>query len=60
MEDLFALPCQMKKKGDTYINDRLHYKLSVEERAIIADINHEINGLWYWTHSTPLLRGITE
>lgn len=36
--------------GDTYIDDRLHYKLSVEERAIIADVEHETNGLWHWAH----------
>jgi len=36
--------------GDTYIDDRLHYQLSVISRAIIADIDHEKNGLWHWVH----------
>lgn len=38
------------EEDDTYIDDRLHYQLSVKSRAIIADINHESNGLWYWVH----------
>lgn len=37
--------------GDTYIDDRLHYQLSVISKAIIADVNHEKNGLWHWVHS---------
>ena len=47
--------------GDTYIDDRLHYQLSVISRAIIADINHEKNGLWYWIHNNKkYLRAIPE
>jgi len=42
--------------GDTYIDDRLHYQLSIECIAILADINHEENGLWYWVHDTKFLR----
>lgn len=38
------------EEGDTYINDRLHYQLSVISVAIIADINHDENGLWHWIH----------
>jgi hypothetical protein len=45
--------------GDTYIDDRLHYQLSVVSRAIIADINHEVNGLWYWVHN-GFLRAMIE
>ncbi len=44
------------EKGDTYIDDRLHYQLSVISRAIMADVDHEINGLWYWIHNNTLLR----
>jgi len=36
--------------GDTYIDDRLHYQLSVVYRVVIADMNHKINGLWHWVH----------
>ena len=39
------------KPGDTYIDDRLHYQLSVISRAIIADAEHETNALWHWVHS---------
>lgn len=38
------------EEGDTYIDDRLHYQLSVISRAIIADSDHENNGLWWWVH----------
>jgi len=34
--------------GDTYINDGLHYQLSVVTRAIVADPQHKENGLWHW------------
>lgn len=44
------------EEGDTYIDDRLHYQLSVVSKAIIADIDHEINGLWYWVHGKNFLR----
>jgi hypothetical protein len=44
------------EEGDTYIDDRLHYQLSVISRAIMADVDHEINGFWYWIHNDMLLR----
>ena len=34
--------------NDCYIDDRLHYKLSVELKVITADEKHEENGLWHW------------
>ena len=37
---------------DTYIDDRLHYQLSVITKTICADENHENNGLWHWNHSS--------
>lgn len=37
--------------NDCYIDDRLHYKLSVELAVIIADEKHEDNGLWYWVET---------
>ena len=49
------------KKGDTYIDDRLHYQLSVISRAILADPNHEENRLWHWIHNEhKFLRGVPE
>lgn len=35
---------------DTYIDDRLHYQLSVISKAIIASANHEKDALWFWVH----------
>ncbi len=49
------------KVGDTYINDKLHYQLSVISRAIIADVDHEANGLWHWVHNEhKFLRAVPE
>ncbi len=48
------------EEGDTYIDDRLVYQLSVISRAIVADINHEENGLLYWVHGDGYLRGKSE
>ena len=46
---------------DCYIDDRLHYQLSVVSKAIIADIDHEDNGLWHWVHDeNNALRAIRE
>ncbi len=47
--------------GDCYIDDRLHYQLSVISRTILADVNHEENGLWHWVHKEgKRLRAIEE
>lgn len=46
--------------GDTYIDDRLHYELSVIQKVIVADINHEENGLWHWVHGESFLRAVKE
>ena len=48
------------EEDDTYINDRLHYQLSVISRAILADFNHEENGLLHWVHGDGYLRGKSE
>ena len=55
--ELICAAMSEPKDGDTYIDDRLHYQLSVISRAIIADINHEKNGLWHWIHGDGFLRG---
>ena len=36
------------EEGDTYIDDRLTYMLSVTRGIIRADPNHKVNGRWYW------------
>lgn len=58
-----ALICAAMSKqedGDTYINDRLHYQLSIISKAILADIDHESNGLWHWVHGENIIRAISE
>ena len=45
--------------GDTYIDDRLHYQLSVISRAIIADVGEAENGRWHWVHGA-FLRAVNE
>lgn len=35
--------------GDIYINDWLHYELSIELCLLMADPNHKVNGLWHWS-----------
>lgn len=37
-------------EGDYYIDDRLHYELSVIQKTIVPDKNETENGLWYWLH----------
>lgn len=49
--DLICAAMSSEQEGDTYINDRLHYQLTVISKAVIADINHENNGLWHWVHT---------
>lgn len=46
------------EEGDSYIDDRLHYQLSVVSRAIVADVSHSENGLWHWVHGGVVLSGI--
>lgn len=48
------------EEGDTYIDDRLHYQLSVISRSIMADVDHENNGLWWWVHDDIFLRATPE
>ena len=53
------------EEGDTYIDDRLAYRLGVELKIIVADPNHKANGMWYWTQealiiANPLWRGVVD
>ena len=45
---LMCAAMSQPEEGDTYIDDSVHYVLSVLSHAIIADENHKSNGLWYW------------
>jgi len=41
--------------GDTYINDSLHYRLSVEEKVLVTEPaeKHRERGEWWWTGNVP-------
>lgn len=45
------------KEGDIYIDDNLHYYLSVEQKVLITVFgieNHKRNGgLWWWKGKEP-------
>lgn len=50
-----------EEPGDTYIDDRLHYQLSCISQTILADVDHESNGLWHWLFNErdrPMLRAM--
>lgn len=36
------------EEGDTYIDDRLHYQLSVLSKAILPDVDEGKTGRWWW------------
>ncbi|KKM96247.1 hypothetical protein LCGC14_1179990 [marine sediment metagenome] len=36
------------REGDTYIDDRLHYRLSAELAVVVPDADEKITGLWLW------------
>ena len=45
------LICGAKSKPmdtDIYIDDRLHYELSVIQKMVVPDANEKINGVWHW------------
>lgn len=44
---LCAAKCD-PESGDTYIDDRLHYELSIERGVIYPDKTEDVTGLWHW------------
>jgi len=57
--DMICAAMSESEPNDCYIDDRLHYQLSTISRAIVADVDHESNGLWHWIHGKRL-RAIKE
>lgn len=43
-----------KEDGDIYIDDAIHYVLSVESKVLITDENHQIHGKWWWVTETDI------
>lgn len=41
--------------GDTYINDALHYRLSVTDRVLVTEPfdQHAQRGEWWWRNAVP-------
>jgi len=44
-----------EEPGDTYINDGLHYQLSVIEKVICTESHeqHQKRGEWWWVGNIP-------
>jgi len=44
-----------EEDGDTYINDELHYKMSVEYGVIVSENmeQHQNSGEWWWVGNIP-------
>lgn len=50
-----------KRRGDTYIDDGLHYLLSVELRVLVTEPmylaggrgGHQAHGEWWWANAIP-------
>ena len=36
--------------GDCYIDDRLHYELSIIQKIIVPANDEDKTGRWYWVH----------
>ena len=43
------------KKGDTYINDQLHYEMSVIHKILATEpmTRHKEKGEWWWVGNIP-------
>lgn len=41
--------------GDTYVDDTLHYAMSVEHRVLVTEPHekHRLRGEWWWRNSVP-------
>ena len=44
-----------EEPGDTYIDDGLHYHLSVEQKVLVAEAHehHQKTGRWWWAGNVP-------
>ena len=44
-----------EKAGDTYIDDELHYVLSVERKVLVTEPVelHSASGQWWWSGQAP-------
>lgn len=44
-----------EEKGDIYLDDGLHYYLSVEKKLLVTEPHkrHKLNGEWWWKDEVP-------
>ena len=47
---LFCGAKSQQMDGDCYIDDRLHYELSVIQKVVIPCVDEETTGRWEWLH----------
>ena len=41
------------EEGDMYIDDDIHYMLSVLAKVLVTDENHFEHGKWWWINDVP-------
>ena len=52
---IFCAALRPAEEGDTYIDDDLHYQLSVEKKVLVAEpwAKHKISAEWWWAGNVP-------
>ena len=52
---IFCAALRGEESGDTYIDDGLHYILSVENKVLVTEPmdKHQENAEWWWRGSVP-------
>ncbi len=52
---IFCAAKHPEKPNDTYINDHLHYRLSVELKVLVTEPHeeHSEHGEWWWIDEIP-------
>lgn len=53
--ELLCAAATEEQDGDRYLDDHVHYQLSVGSNAITVDDSHENSALWLWTNTTTAL-----
>ena len=55
--DLLCAAKHEEYKDDTYIDDRLHYQLSVKLKVVIPRDDENESGVWHWINEVfPIAR----
>jgi hypothetical protein len=52
---IFCAATFPEEPGDTYIDDGVHYYLSVIHKVLVTQCHaeHELNGEWWWIGNVP-------